>query len=641
LVFNNGPTFIAPLLGIPASGVATNLTGLPLSGLLAQSADTVVANATGGSASPTAVAWPTTGTNGCSGVSNAIGYNTTTHSFVCNTISGSATNVFTVDNVIADGAVGDCSTDDTAVIQTALTNSQVVYFPKPTTCYFTTNTLFGKSDQWIIGASRPVSGTNGGIKSNNTIADGLAFTKSGTILAKYVSGGSATGSTGQTCNVTAFNGTVGSGALGKIKLTGSNSIVGGIISMTAYGTGYTGTSTQATLTTDTATCSGNIVITSSLGQGARNVYIQNLNIADGVSGTRTSGNGLVIDGTGDAAIAHVTNTHVFGFENSLDGLGWINSSVDNSRFDLPLNDGLHFHGQTNTEVDVWSTYVDAAARYGYYCSICNYSRFIGTSNDASGSDCMHFETADGGQSRGLTLQPGCESTTAGHGISLDASGVSISAMAITGIPAGKSVIFLNGADTVSIDGGYGTGGDYTVNLNADPGHGGNLNSIRILNPIHGTPTYNDVNNRILGRFYNSSEIAVSDLTGLTAALTTHALYTPANSGRYRVSYTAKITTVASTGAVTSNLGGTTGFVLHYTDSDDSVAQTLTLPATAQTGNTVTIGTGNTTNTTTTISQGSAVVNAKTAVAMTYDFGYASNTAAQMAYSIHVTVEMMQ
>jgi hypothetical protein len=30
-VFNNGPTFIAPVLGTPASGVATNLTGLPIS----------------------------------------------------------------------------------------------------------------------------------------------------------------------------------------------------------------------------------------------------------------------------------------------------------------------------------------------------------------------------------------------------------------------------------------------------------------------------------------------------------------------------------------------------------------------------------------------------------------------------------
>lgn len=61
---------------------------VPLTSLAAQSADTVVMNDTGGSASPTAVAMPTSGTDGCAGASNALTYNTTTHTLGCNSISG-------------------------------------------------------------------------------------------------------------------------------------------------------------------------------------------------------------------------------------------------------------------------------------------------------------------------------------------------------------------------------------------------------------------------------------------------------------------------------------------------------------------------------------------------------------------------
>lgn len=50
--------FVGGALGTPASGTATNLTGLPLSGHTNQAAYTIVANATGSSAAPTAVSIP-------------------------------------------------------------------------------------------------------------------------------------------------------------------------------------------------------------------------------------------------------------------------------------------------------------------------------------------------------------------------------------------------------------------------------------------------------------------------------------------------------------------------------------------------------------------------------------------------------
>jgi len=129
--------------------------------------------------------------------------------------------------------------------------------------------------------------------------------------------------------------------------------------------------------------------------------------------------------------------------------------------------------------------------------------------------------------------------------------------------------------------------------------------------------------------------AVSDLTGQTAALTTTALATPASTGAYRVSYYAKVTTAGTT----SILGGTTGFVLNYTDGTDSVAQNLTLTEANQSGTILSIGTGNVTNTTAAVIYGSAVVYAKTGVAMTYNLGYTS-TGTAMQYEIHVRLEAL-
>ncbi len=53
-VLATSPTLVTPLLGTPTSGVLTNCTGLPLSGLTSQAANTLVGNFTGSSAVPTA-----------------------------------------------------------------------------------------------------------------------------------------------------------------------------------------------------------------------------------------------------------------------------------------------------------------------------------------------------------------------------------------------------------------------------------------------------------------------------------------------------------------------------------------------------------------------------------------------------------
>ena len=76
--------------------------------------------------------------------------------------------------------------------------------------------------------------------------------------AEYLSGGTITGSSTQTCNVGTFNGG-GSGATATVALTGTNTIAAGTaFTMTAAGSGYTSIPTTAVLTSGTATCSGTI-----------------------------------------------------------------------------------------------------------------------------------------------------------------------------------------------------------------------------------------------------------------------------------------------------------------------------------------------------------------------------------------------
>ena len=108
------PTLTTPALGTPASGVMTNMTGtpssiglangtgLPLSGLATQAANTVVMNATGSTASPTAVATVSylidagttftlgTGTGACATTSTLAG-GSSTGSFLCTGTAGAST----------------------------------------------------------------------------------------------------------------------------------------------------------------------------------------------------------------------------------------------------------------------------------------------------------------------------------------------------------------------------------------------------------------------------------------------------------------------------------------------------------------------------------------------------------------------
>ncbi len=87
-------------------------------------------------------------------------------------------------------------------------------------------------------------------------ASGIESTYSGTTNSPtYTSGGTITGSVGQTCQLSSFNGVTG--AMATVALTGVNTIASGTqLTVTDQGTGGTTPPTTATLSNGTATCSG-------------------------------------------------------------------------------------------------------------------------------------------------------------------------------------------------------------------------------------------------------------------------------------------------------------------------------------------------------------------------------------------------
>ena len=181
-------------------------------------------------------------------------------------------------------------------------------------------------------------------------------------------------------------------------------------------------------------------------------------------------------------------------------------------------------------------------------------------------------------------------------------------------------------------------GNIVANLNGIAGPGGNLEVVGKLVCDKSVSIYGGL---ITVQSGISSEVATVNLTGQTAAITTTTLYAvPAAppitgaTGLFRVSWNAKITTAATTGASTSTLGALT---IVYTDPD-GVAITLTAGAMIAAGS---IATSSAANTTSTVLIGLPLfLNCKASTNITHAFAYASNTASQMAYSLNILLEAL-
>jgi hypothetical protein len=92
----------------------------------------------------------------------------------------------------------------------------------------------------------------------------VAIASGGVASGTYTSGGTISGSAGQTCTLSSFNGG-GSGTTAAVALTGSNVIASGTwLTVTAVGSGYTSAPTSATLSNGTASCSGTATVSTTI-----------------------------------------------------------------------------------------------------------------------------------------------------------------------------------------------------------------------------------------------------------------------------------------------------------------------------------------------------------------------------------------
>lgn len=125
--------------------------------------------------------------------------------------------------------------------------------------------------------------------------------------------------------------------------------------------------------------------------GARNIVIDNMYFEDDLVG-RTLGDGIVIDGTGDAATFDIVDTHTYGFVNGLTAKFLLYSTVSRSRFDVPQVNGINQSG-SSTSLTLTSTYVDAPKQDCYSLQGLVYSALNGTACDHSGRDAYHMVDA--------------------------------------------------------------------------------------------------------------------------------------------------------------------------------------------------------------------------------------------------------
>lgn len=113
--FSSAPTGSKFVETSGVAGLLVEVSSIPLSSLAAQASNTLVMNEAATSAAPTAVALPTTGTNGCAGALNALNYNTTSRSLGCTilAVTGNTTTLVSANTNFTSANAGQVVDIDT------------------------------------------------------------------------------------------------------------------------------------------------------------------------------------------------------------------------------------------------------------------------------------------------------------------------------------------------------------------------------------------------------------------------------------------------------------------------------------------------------------------------------------------------
>jgi hypothetical protein len=207
-----------------------------------------------------------------------------------------------------------------------------------------------------------------------------------------------------------------------------------------------------------------------------------------------------------------------------------------------------------------------------------------------------------------------------HTVMLQASGTSITTLNSVLGPGEFITFFANGTCQ------FATGGNITL-----PGFLSPLvlrageTATFVNSDYTGTNTWRLVSTTVFG------QKAIIDLTAQSAAKAATLLYAVPSDGqgKYRISWSASVTTAATTSSI---LGGANGFQAQYTSPTDSVIKT-TNPTTT------TAATSNA-NTTGSSVGGSLLVFAKASTNINYLFDYTSVGGTAMQYELHIVIEFL-
>ena len=161
-----------------------------------------------------------------------------------------------------------------------------------------------RSDCSISSGTTALTCTGGAFTSGMNLAV-VAMGDNAISNGTYTSGGSITGSSGQSCNLTFATPSGGVAATAKVYLTGSNVIAGGtqlIFTPSTMGSKYTSAPTTATFSSGTATCSGSPTLATSiypLPVMTTATYVSPTAMTLGTAATNTLSNGKAAVGTDD------------------------------------------------------------------------------------------------------------------------------------------------------------------------------------------------------------------------------------------------------------------------------------------------------------------------------------------------------